>query len=212
MSFYRATLTAAKPFSSFTTPGTDPTVVVNRRGAKLDAETASKLRAALRAGKVPNVKPEDVSIVEIDGPRRPVKSASAEDLSDDELVALAEERGLSFGQLDETDDTAELRDQLDTLSAENESLRASNDEVGAERDELAAKLETVTGERDAAVGQVETLEAQTAESDSAALATDILGSLTVPELRKLGETRAVEIPSSATKDEIIGALTAPPSA
>lgn len=67
--FYRATLTGRKPFSSFTIPGTNPTVVVGRAGALLDAETAEKLKKALKAGAIPNLKADDVSIDEVDGPR-----------------------------------------------------------------------------------------------------------------------------------------------
>lgn len=78
-SFYRATLTGRKPFSSFTIPGTNPTVVVGRAGALLDAETAAKLKKALKEKSVPNVTADDVTVDQVDGPS--VSADTSEDLA-----------------------------------------------------------------------------------------------------------------------------------
>ena len=121
MSFSRATLTASKPFSSFTIPGTNPTVVVNRRGALLDAETTKLLKKALKAGEVPNVKPEDVAIETIDAPGKPDASSS---------------------------DATELRARIEELEDELAEARADTnsedlDAMTVERNELATKVETL---------------------------------------------------------------------
>ena len=175
MSFYRATLTGRKPFSSFTVPGVSPSVVVNRQGALLDAETTRTLKKALKAGDVPNVKPEDVAIVEV------ADSRSAD----------------QPGKPAPSDDVEALRDRIAELEDEVEALTA-------ERDELSAKYDTAVGERDA-------LRAQLEDSDSTALASGILDSMTVPDLRALAESRKVEgLTSSSTKADIIAGLVAPP--
>ena len=176
MSFYRATLTAPKPFSSFTVPGTSPSVVVNRRGALLDETTTKALKKALKADRIPNVSADDVAIVKVD---EPGKTAGSTDDTEAlrERVAELEERLAESGSAD--------ADQLETLTAE--------------RDELSAKYDTALGERDA-------LQAQLAESDSGTLATGILGSMTVPQLTDLAKARKVEHDSKATKDEIISAI------
>ena len=121
MSFSRATLTGRKPFSSFTVPGVSPSVVVNRSGALLDAETTKALKKALKAGSVPNVKPEDVAIVEVEQPGK--RSASSNDAA--ELRARIEE----------------LEDELAEARADTNS--EALDAMTVERDELATKVETL---------------------------------------------------------------------
>lgn len=185
MSFFRATLTGRKPFSSFTVPGQNPSVVVNRQGALLDEDTARALKEALKAGDVPNVKPEDVAIVEVDQPGKP--SAS--------------------------DDVEALRDRIAELEDEVEAAK-DDDEPAKEVEALTAERDTAIAERDSARQQAAELTEQLADSDATGLASGILDSLTVPELSKLAEARKVEgLTSSSTKADIIKGLVAPqPSA
>lgn len=166
--FYRATLTGSKPFASFAIPGVSPSVVVTRRGALLDAETAKKLKAALKAGAIEGISADDVAIVAVDTPAGSKVSADTDDDAAQQVEALT-----------------------------------------AERDEAAQAAADFKDERDALAQQVEALTAAQAETDASKLATDILDSLTVPELTKLAGTRKVEISSGAAKADIIAALTAP---
>lgn len=73
--FTRATLTGAVPFNSFTIPGVEPSVVVNRRGAMLDAETTATLKAALKDGKIEGITADDVAIDALDAKVTPAPDA-----------------------------------------------------------------------------------------------------------------------------------------
>lgn len=117
--FYTAQLVGSLPFTSITVPGVSPSAVVGRRPARLDAETAKALKAALKAGRIPGVKPENVLLKEVDAPGR----SQPADGGDGELA----------------DALAEAERQRDELAAENERLRRQLDEAAAAGDDAIAK-------------------------------------------------------------------------
>lgn len=173
MSSSRATLIARKPFSSFIIPGSDPSVVVDRRGALLDAETTTLLKKALKAGKVPNLKPEDVEIVDVDAPTTAAGAASGSSTGDSaelakEVEALTEER-------DEAAQAAKgFKDERDALAKEVEALKGAASESDSVK--LASGiLDSLT------VPQLTDLaKARKVEHDAKASKADIIAAIVAP--------------------------------
>ena len=206
MSFYLATLTARKPFDSFFVPGTNPSVVVNRRGARLDAETTKTLRQALKAGRVPDVSTDDVSIEKLDAGPRPAQSKGARDVSTDtseEVDALREANAsLTEANADQADEIKRLEEEISNL---NRSMTAEL-ELGKKGAETLA----------ARGAEVERLQGELAESRASvdglhAHVSGVLDGLTVPQLTDLAKAREVETPSGAVKADLIAALLAKPT-
>ena len=168
---FRATLTGSLPFNAFAIPGANPSVIVNRRGALLDAETAKQLKSALKAGKVEGVKLADVAIIEAEVAVS--KGVSADTSGDDDLAGQVET--LTAERDEAVEAAAGFKDERDALAEQVETLTAAQAESDASK--LASGiLDSLT------VDELTKLaDTRKVELPSGAKKADIIGALVAPQ-------------------------------
>lgn len=203
--FYTAQLVGSLPFTSITVPGVSPSAVVGRRPARLDAETAKALKAALKAGRIPGVKPENVLLKEVDAPGRSRPADGGDDELADALAEAERQRDEAAERVSTLERAlAEAGETLDALTDERDGSKRAAADAEATRDELAAENERLRRQLD---------EAAAAGDDAIAKqASLVLDSLTKPELKALADKRGVAVGSEDTKAEIVASLLTPSDA